>query len=161
EAYAPPYLYQKSRFITEDFPHYAEQIAFEQTLEARQLVDFTNSYGPSPQVFESRLKAARLEVDGFELKPSQTLPSLEERCGGHFTFRDLIACGETQAKTGIPNIPAQPETYNALARLATLVLEPVIEYFGPIVLTYGFCSPELAKHIPRRIAPQLDQHASH
>jgi hypothetical protein len=161
DGYEPPYLYQKSRFITEDFPHYAEQVDFEQALEARNLLYLKEGYGPSPQVFESRLKAARLEVDGFELKPSRMLPSLDERCGEHFTFRDLIECGETQAKTGIPNIPAQPETYNALARLATLVLDPVIDYFGPITLTYGFCSRELAKHIPGRITPELDQHASH
>ena len=30
-----------------------------------------------------------------------------------------------------------------------------------IKLTYGFCSLELAKEIPGRIAPKLDQHASH
>jgi hypothetical protein len=41
------------------------------------------------------------------------------------------------------------------------VLDPVIEYFGDIILTYGFCSRELAKHVPGRIAPVLDQHASH
>lgn len=59
------------------------------------------------------------------------------------------------------NIPEQPETYTALTQLATLVLDPVIDYFGDIVLTYGFCSPVLAKQIPGRIAPALDQHASH
>ena len=161
EAYEPPYLYQKSRFITEDFPHYTEQIAFEQALEVRQLFDFKDGYGPSPQVFENRLKAARLEVDGFELKASPALPSIAEKCGKHFTFRDLIACGETQARTGIPNIAEQAETYNALAQLAMFVLDPVSDYFGEISLTYGFCSRELAKHIPGRVAPELDQHASH
>ena len=30
-----------------------------------------------------------------------------------------------------------------------------------ITLTYGFCSPELEKHIYIGIAPKLDQHASH
>jgi len=30
-----------------------------------------------------------------------------------------------------------------------------------VKLTYGFCSPELAKHINGRIAPKLDQHAAH
>jgi hypothetical protein len=30
-----------------------------------------------------------------------------------------------------------------------------------IELTYGFCSPELARRIPGRIAPALDQHAAH
>jgi DNA phosphorothioation-associated putative methyltransferase len=159
--YEPPYLYRKSRFITEDFPHYAEQLAFEQALEERLLFDFKDGYGPPPQIFADRLKAARLEMEGFALRPSRALPSLEEQCGKHFTFRDFIVCGETRAKTGIPNVPEQPGTYNALARLAMLVLDPVIDYFGPIVLTYGFCSRELAKHIPGRNAPALDQHAGH
>jgi len=161
EAYVPPYLYRKSRFITEDFPHYTEQVAFEQALEAQHLFDFKDGYGPSPQVFEDRLKAARLEAEGFELKSSRALPSLDMKCGKYFTFRDLIHCGETQARTGISNIPEQPETYNALAQLATFVLDPVIEYFGDIVLTYGFCSRELAKHVLGRNAPDIDQHAGH
>lgn len=29
-----------------------------------------------------------------------------------------------------------------------------------IRLTYGFCSPELSRKIPGRIAPKLDQHAA-
>jgi hypothetical protein len=161
EAYAPPYLYWKSRFITEDFPHYTEQLAFEQALEARQLFDFKDGYGPPPQVFEDRLKAARLEVDGFALKSSRALPDVDEKCGKHLTFRNFIACGETQTRTGLPNTPEQPETYNALAQLAMFVLDPVIDYFGDIILTYGFCSRELAKHVPGRNAPELDQHASH
>lgn len=160
-AYEPPLLYQKSRFLTEDFPHYAEQVTFEQALEALQLFNFKDGHGPSPQVFEDRLKAMRLEIQGFELRPSQRCPSLDEPCGRHFSFRDFIKCGETQTQTGIPNLPEQLETYAALARLAIQVLDPVIDYFGPIQLTYGFCSPELAKHIPGRNAPTLDQHAGH
>lgn len=159
--YEPPYLYRKSRFITEDFPHHAEQVAFEQALEERRLFEFKDGYGPPPQVFEDRLKATRLEVEGFTLRPSRLLPSPDEQCGQHFIFRDFIACGETQAKTSIPNLPRQSETYNALVQLATLVLDPVIDYFGPIILTYGFCSRELATHIPGRNAPELDQHAGH
>ena len=41
------------------------------------------------------------------------------------------------------------------------VLDPVIDYFGMIRLTYGFCSPELAKEVPGRIDPKRDQHAAH
>ncbi len=37
----------------------------------------------------------------------------------------------------------------------------MIEYFGMIRLTYGFCSPELARKIPGRIDPKRDQHAAH
>jgi DNA phosphorothioation-associated putative methyltransferase len=161
EVYEPPYLYRKLRFITEDFPHYAEQVAFENALEALHLFNFEDGLGPPPQIFEDRLKAARVEVEGFVLQPSRTLPHLDEKCGRHFLFRDFIQCGETQAKTSIPNIPEQIETYNALTRLATSILDPVIDYFGEISLTYGFCSRELAKHIPGRITPELDQHASY
>ena len=35
----------------------------------------------------------------------------------------------------------------------------MIDYFGGIKLTYGFCSHALSKHIKGRIAPELDQHA--
>src|SRR5262245_16860160 len=98
---------------------------------------------------------------GFTLQSSRSLPSLNEKCGKYLTFRDFFVCGETQARTQLPNLPEQAETYNALVQLATHVLDPVIEYFGDIVLTYGFCSRELAKHVPGRNAPDLDQHASH
>jgi hypothetical protein len=37
----------------------------------------------------------------------------------------------------------------------------VIDYFGMIHLTYGFCSHELGKHIKKQVAPKLDQHAAH
>ena len=58
-------------------------------------------------------------------------------------------------------MPANPESFNALRDLAVVLLDPIIEYFGAIRLTYGFCSPGLAKHIHARVAPELDQHAAH
>jgi len=61
----------------------------------------------------------------------------------------------------LPNLPLQPESYNALLALVENVLDPVIDYFGMIRLTYGFCSPQLARKIPGRIDPKLDQHAAH
>lgn len=160
-AYEPPYLYRKSRFLTEDFPYYAEQVSFEHALEALHVLGFEDSSGPPAQIFDDRLKAARVEIEGFTVRPAQTHPHLNDPCGRHFTFRDFLQCGETQASTGLPNIPEQVETYNALTHLATLILDPVIDYFGTIVLTYGFCSRELAKHVPGRNAPALDQHAAH
>lgn len=102
-----------------------------------------------------------MDTDGFILRPSRTLPHLDEKCGRHFLFHDFTQYGETQANTGTPNTPEQAETYNTLVGLATRVLDPVIDYFGGIVLTYGFCSRALAKHIPGRTTPALDQHASH
>ncbi len=58
------------------------------------------------------------------------------------------------------NKPLEIETYEALHELTTRVLDPVIDYFGMIKLTYGFCSGTLSKNIKGRIAPELDQHSS-
>jgi len=161
DSHEPPYLHRKSRFITEAFPQYAEQVAFEKALDSFNLFTQDDGISLPAQVCDDRLKAARVEIEGFSVKPADTLPQLDDPCGEHFRYRDFIACGETQTKTNLPNIPQQVETYNALTCLATQILDPVIDYFGGIALTYGFCSRELAKHISGRIAPALDQHASY
>ncbi len=104
DEFPPPYLYWKSRYINEEFPNYAEQLAFDEALDdlARDGVIDLSGYGPKAEELDRTLVAARWEV-----------------------------------------------------------LDPVIDYFGMIHLTYGFCSSELAKAIPGRIAPKLDQHAAH
>lgn len=160
EAYEPPFLYEKSRYINEEFSGYPEQVAFEQALAELGLFDFAG-HGPPPGVFTERLERHRWQIEGFDLVRAQTIPQLDDPCGRFLTFRQLIECGETQAETGMANLPKQVESYNALADLAEQVLDPVIDYFGMIRLTYGFCSPELAKAIPGRIDPRLDQHAAH
>ncbi|WP_139559697.1 DNA phosphorothioation-associated putative methyltransferase [Methylotetracoccus oryzae] len=160
DAYEPPYLYRKSRFINEELPNFAEQMQFEDALQRLGLFDFAG-YGPPPNEFDSILANARWEIDGFSLTRCRTIPNLDTACGHYFTYRDLIECGETRTRTQLPNIPKQPETYTALCDLCFNLLDPIIEYFGMIDLTYGFCSPELAREIPARIAPKLDQHASH
>jgi hypothetical protein len=91
---------------------------------------------------------------------SETLPDLDMPCGAHLTYRDLVECGATQRRLGIPNLPLRPETYNAIYDLATYLLDPIIDYFGSIRVTYGFASPALTKHIKHGIAPKLDQHAA-
>ncbi len=139
---------------------YSEQVAFDNQLETLNLFDFSN-YGPHPEEFEKRLYQARWLVDGKRLIRSKSLPDLDEPCGKYFNYRDLIECGETQKKTGIANLPKEADSYTALYELAINILDPVIDYFGMIKLTYGFCSIELAKEIPGRIAPRLDQHAAH
>jgi hypothetical protein len=160
EAYEPPYLYRKSRFLNEESPNYAEQLAFDEALEALGLLN-PAGYGPEPAEFDARLEAARWAADGFQLVRSRTIPDLDTPCGRHFTYRQLIECGETQVRTGLPNRPREPDSYTALYELAANILDPLIDYFGMIRLTYGFCSPELARRIPGRIAPALDQHAAH
>ena len=160
EEYEPPFLYRKSRYINEEFPNYPEQVAFEEALEGLGLFDFSG-YGPRPGEFLQTLERNRLAIDGFELVRAKTIPGLDDPCGRYLTFRQLIECGETQARTGLSNLPNQPESYNALHDLAVQVVDPVIDYFGMIRLTYGFCSPELAREIPGRIDPKRDQHAAH
>ncbi|MFK5985391.1 MAG: DNA phosphorothioation-associated putative methyltransferase, partial [Pseudomonadota bacterium] len=170
EQYKPTYLYLKSRYINEEFPNYADQLAFDEKLQSLTLADevplfnFLN-YGPPPGVFRHKLNNERLEIKGFELINSQSIPLLDDSCGNNYTFRDFIECGETwQAQhehDGIENTPKQAETYNALHKLAKDILDPVIDYFGMIRLTYGFSSAKLSKVIQGRIAPKLDQHASY
>ncbi len=159
EEYPAPYLYDKSRYIDEEFPHYPEQLAFEEALQRLELD--LSGYGPPPERFETLLASRRRNVEGFELVPSRNIPDLDTPCGQFLTFRQLIECGETQSETGLANLPRQLESYNSLFELADRVLDPVIDYFGMIRLTYGFCSPELARKIPGRIDPKRDQHAAH
>ena len=160
DEYEPTYLYLKSHYINEDHPNYAEQLNFDEQLSALNLFDF-NNHGPKPQAFRDTLNNARWEINGFNLSRSQTIPDLDSPCGQHLSYRQIIECGETQAKTGLSNCPKQPDSYTALYDLATHVLDPVIDYFGMIKLTYGFCSHDLGKHIKGRVAPKLDQHAAH
>jgi DNA phosphorothioation-associated putative methyltransferase len=160
EEFTPPYLFMKSRYINEEFPHYAEQLAFDEKLDGLKFFDFSE-YGPSPSEFEGQLEKHRWATEGFELRRSGKIPNLDALCGRYLTYRHLIECGETQRRTRIANLPTEPESYTALYELASKVLDPVIEYFGTVKLTYGFCSIELAGKIPAGTAPQLDQHAAH
>jgi DNA phosphorothioation-associated putative methyltransferase len=162
--FEPPFLYRKSRFINEEDPAYPDQLAFEAALEGLGLFDLAG-YGPPPAVLIGTLARQRWEIAGWELRRSQRMPALDDPCGRYLSFRDLIHCGETQAATGIENLPTRVESCNALLDLAEQVLDPVIDWFGMIRLTYGFCSPELAKAIRARgggpIDPARDQHAAH
>ncbi|MGF1615042.1 MAG: DNA phosphorothioation-associated putative methyltransferase, partial [Gammaproteobacteria bacterium] len=160
EEYEPPFLYHKSRYINEEFPNYPEQVIFDEALEGLGLFDLAN-YGPRPDEFLETLGKSRWSIDGFDLVRVTTIPDLDDPCGRYFTFRQLIECGETQARTGLPNLPKRAESFNALNDLAVQILDPVVDYFGMIRLTYGFCSPELAKHIPGRVDAKRDQHAAH
>ena len=159
EQYPKPVLYRKSRYLHEDTTGYAEQLAFDEALEVTGILG-TSEFGPSADELVRLLEQERLAVQGLELVPSKTIPDLDSRCGAHFTFRDFIECGETQRRLGLANTPKLAATYNALHGLATHILDPLIEYFGSIKLTYGFCSQDLAREIKSRVAPRLDQHAS-
>ena len=158
--YEKPLLYFKSRYLNEEYPNYPRQETFDGALQRLELFD-PEGYGLSASDLAEHFELRRWVVDGFILRRSDTVPSLDQPCGKHFRYRDLIECGETQRRLGTPNVPEQPATYNALHDLSATILDPVIEYFGAIRLTYGFASRELTRHIPGRIAPRLDQHASY
>jgi hypothetical protein len=89
------------------------------------------------------------------------LPSLEEKCGRYFRYRDFIECGETFHAIQPDNIPKSTKTYEALQELARKILDPICDQFGNIELTYGVSCPDLSRQITRRISPPLDQHASY
>lgn len=95
------------------------------------------------------------------------LIALDDPCGEHFVYRDLIECGETfrrlSSEAGAPfdNVPRVAETFTAMRWLCAEVLDPVVGRFGRIELTYGFASSRLTRHIERAIHPPLDQHAGH
>lgn len=160
EAYPSTILYRKSRYMNEDMPGYSEQLAFDERLESLDIIG-QDGFGPLPIALQSILNAKRLLVSGFDLIPSQSIPNLDDFCGVNFKYRNFVECGETQKRLGLKNIPLNPETYNSLLVIATDILDPVIDYFGSIQLTYGFSSTDLTKHIDGRIAPKLDQHAGH
>lgn len=158
--YPSPLQYHKSRYINEEFPGYEQQAEFEAALEALGLHDLSG-FGPSESSFHAALEVGRWALIENQLQRSQRVPELDEPCGRFLTYRHLVACGETQAKSGLTNLPKEPDSYTALFELASKVLDPIIDYFGMITLTYGFCSHELSKAIKGRIAPKLDQHAAH
>ncbi|NOR81297.1 MAG: hypothetical protein GQ529_10790 [Methyloprofundus sp.] len=86
-------------------------------------------------------------------------------CSKYFKYLDFINCGETQNTTQISNTPKDTKTIKAIQQIATSILDPTVEQFGEIKLTYGFCSNELLKQIKKHpkpgIAPQLDQHSGY
>jgi len=94
---------------------------------------------------------------------STDYPSLNELCGRYFQYRDLIECGETWRRCQIDNRSQRLETYAAMCELCLRVLDPVVDQFGPIELTYAFASPALDMLVRLKAYPRttrhLDQHA--
>lgn len=160
DRYEKPLLYYKSRYLNEEYPGYAEQLAFDGELARLGLFD-PDGHGISAPALADSLELHRRVVRGFSLLRSNIIPPLDQPCGKNFCYRDFFECGETQLSTGIENVPRHPKSFNALFDLASKILDPVIDYFGGIRLTYGFCSHALSKHIKMRVAPQLDQHAAY
>jgi hypothetical protein len=113
------------------------------------------------------LGVLRLMVESSSSYVADPMRRISDSCSPHFRFGDLIACGETWHRLFPPGadipveyLPAQAETWDALASLCAAILEPVVAEFGGLHLTYGFAGPALSRHVPGRIAPKLDQHAA-
>ena len=95
--------------------------------------------------------------------------NIDELCGEHFRYRDLIECGETWCRLtargteGQPfdNMPGEDATFAAMRALCAVILDPVVKHFGRLDLTYAFASPRLTRHVPGGIHPPGDQHAGH
>lgn len=156
--YPMPLLYRKSLYLHEEQLGYPEQLSFDESLD-RLEISGTHGIALSGEVLGQELEARRLTIKGFRLEPSMSIPNLDAMCGTRLTYRALIECGETQQRLGLNNVPVNPATFNAMYKLATVLLDPIIDYYGPIRLTYGFASLALTKQIQRKIAPKLDQHA--
>ena len=89
---------------------------------------------------------------------------LRAQCSRYFRYADLIECGETwrtlhDRGAPVANLPARDETFEGIAGLAAEILDPLLDRFGPLELTYGFAGPALTRHVRGRISPPHDQHA--
>ena len=88
-----------------------------------------------------------------------------DKCSKFFTFNDLLKCSDTFKKhKSLDNTPKEAKTFEWLSKLSTTILDPLVEQFGEIKLTYGFSSESLADEIKKNplpgIQPDIDQHAS-
>lgn len=162
EGFEPPLLYWKSRFVEDSFPAYGRQREFEAELAHWANLD-PEADRPGPEVLQEALRRVRRVVAGMELRRASDVPNPQAPCGRYHWFADFIGAGESaprEMQGGLDNRPREPESYNALADLCHEVLDPLMDYFGGIDLTYGFACGALSRRIRRGVAAELDQHAA-
>jgi hypothetical protein len=161
DGYEPTVLIGKGRLLNDEHPDYVDQVTFDEQLLSLGTV--FPKHGPTASAFEQLLTSKRRQIEGFRLIAATSIPDLDEPCGQNYRYRDFIECGETWVVSGVENRPASPETYNSINELVSRILDPVVDYYGSVELTFGFCSTKLASAIKKngvgRIAPALDQHA--
>jgi len=130
DSYEKPHLYWKSQFISGDHPRYDEQCQFDKSLAALRVVDF-EGYGPQPAELQQRLRAYRIVISGFRLKPIEEPPNLDDPCGQYLTFRQLLGMSP-----GIQeDMRLEPWVYATLGKCVASILDPVMDYFGGLELT--------------------------
>lgn len=67
------------------------------------------------------------------------------RVGKYFMLSDFLY-SEKAAEEGIPNCPdLDGKEVQGMRRLCECILDPVVEKFGPLSITYGYVSPELKR----------------
>ena len=90
---------------------------------------------------------------------------LSASCSQHFKYSDFFECSTTWQKTNTDNTLLSDDTYLAIKQISQTILDPIIDKFGKLTLTYGFCSSKLAYQIKKNpsplISPNLDQHAGY
>lgn len=152
----PVFLCSKSRYMSPRMEQFSDQMDFDKHLG--KFLKINDDGAVREKCLIDILNNFNLRVDGMRLVDGDKLPSLDDNCGRFLKYRDLIDCGETVLSTGISNLPRNPESFRSLRLLAENIIDPVIEWFGSIRITYGFCSHPLSNIIRSRIAPRLDQH---
>jgi hypothetical protein len=67
--------------------------------------------------------------------------------GKHFVLSDFLY-SQTAIVQGIPNCPRSLDGSEVagMRGLCSAILDPVVEQFGPISITFAYCSPELWQH---------------
>ena len=85
--------------------------------------------------------------------------NINDKCSKYFSYIDFIECSDTQKKVQVDNSPKELKTFEAISYLACTIMDPIVEKFGQLEITYGLCSKNLQKHIKKSVAPNLDQHA--
>lgn len=90
---------------------------------------------------------------------------LSQKCSQHFQYSDFFKCSNTWKITTPDNTPLSADTYSAIKQMSQTILDPLVDNFGKVTLTYGFCSAKLASQIKKNaqptITPSLDQHAGY
>ncbi len=145
EDFEPPYLYRKSRYINEECDGYPEQLAFDEALAGLGVLP-ASGYGPAPAAFDALLERRRWTIEDKALVRSRDDPGpgCALRAFSHLSSVDRMR-RDARPRPGSPTARSNPRATRRCAIWPTQVLDPVIEYFGMIRLTYGFCSATLGE----------------
>jgi hypothetical protein len=97
-----------------------------------------------------------LNTSGAEVKRPESVKELDElgrvRLSKHFCMREMLY-SEVANFHGIPNIPEDPDLAIAAgSKLCELVLEPICQAFGPIIVRSAYRSPTVNDFCAKRLA---------